>query len=360
MRIEQVNLHCFRNIEQLSVALDGSTPVLFAGSNGQGKSNLLEAIAYVGTLRSFRTSDTLPLIRKGSPEAGLWFRIRSDSGKTDEVEIRIQPRSKRILVNGNPVTRLADYIGTFPTLAFNVEDAQWIKGDPQYRRRAMDLFLSMMDPEYLEALSTYHKALRARNQALKNASGSSVIRAFSQVMAPAAYRLVEGRRQWMNALLPVLNPIHQHLAAGAENVSINYEPSCSLPDPEAFNTLLIKAESRDTQSGSTSIGPHRDDFVFTVDGSNARNFGSEGQQRTFILAFKLAQLDLLETKLQQKAVVLLDDVFTDLDPMRQQQAWSAFSRGRQIIASGTVIPEVAQKENWTLFSVCKGSIEPYA
>lgn len=360
MRIGKINLQCFRNVEQLSLSFDGSAPALFVGSNGQGKSNILEAIAYVGTLRSFRTFDTLPLIQKGSSEAGLWFDIRNDSGKCDEVEIRIQARTKRILVNGTPVTRLADYIGMFPTLAFNVEDSQWIKGEPQYRRKAMDLFLSMMDPEYLDALSTYHKALKARNQALKNQSGLSVVRAFSHVMAPAAFRLVEGRRKWVDTLTPILSPIHRHLVSGAESVSIDYAPSCTLSDPDAFNTTLRKNETRDSALGSTSTGPHRDDFAFTVDGSSARSFGSEGQQRTLILAFKLAQLDLLESRLNQKAVVLLDDVFTDLDPARQQQAWSAFSRGRQIIASGTVIPDVAKKENWTIFSVCKGRIEPYA
>ncbi|MGE9296920.1 MAG: DNA replication/repair protein RecF [Puniceicoccales bacterium] len=352
MHIKRLNVENFRNIEFASVELDAAS-VFLLGANGQGKSNLLEAAGLITATRSFRTTDARALIRHSSPQARIRFEAEHEQRGESEIILTLGAGAKGIVLDQEPVGRLADFIGLFPSVALSSEDIQLLRSSPTVRRRALDLTLAATDPHYFSALTRYHHALRDRNRLLKDGAPSVNRRPFERLMAAEAAKLIALRAAGVEALATSLAECYQLLAETDEQPQLRYKADSTAADEAAFLKLLEQQTRRDEAIGSTQKGPHRDDISFRLKGKPAREFASDGQQRGLVVAFRLAQLRYFEAASGIAPVVLADDVLGELDPVRRAGFWRAVGDDLQVIATGTE-PPTGDARTWKIIHVENG------
>lgn len=222
-----------------------------------------------------------------------------------------------------------------------------IRGAPAVRRRWLDLTLAAMDATYLRALQTYHRALAERNSLLKRGAPADQLEAFEHGLAPAGAELMARRTAGLDEMRARLTELYARISDQAETVALTYQPNFAETSAEALRARL-QTEQRDAQFRTTLTGPHRDDFAFSVRGVEAKDFASEGQQRSLVLALRLAQAAWFQEKSGVRPVLLADDVLGELDPVRRRRFWAALDPGLQIIASGTTLPD-AELGEWQVF-----------
>jgi DNA replication and repair protein RecF len=356
MRLRQLTLRDFRNVALATVELRGQQQ-FFVGANAQGKTNLLEAAGYLTALRSFRTSESKLLIAHGQDVAAIAAEVEHERLGDTHVTIKVRKNSKELWCDQTRITKLADYLGRFPTVVFSSQDMLLVRGAPALRRRWLDLTLASMDAGYLAALQTYTKALAARNALLKRGNASSAeLAAFEQQLAPAAVTLISRRREGLNALGGKMRASYVRLdeATGGEAGDIRYEPDFAEESGDALLARLASNRAREMQFRATLVGPHRDDFSFVIRDAPARDFASEGQQRSLVLALRLAQAAWFHERSGVRPVLLTDDVLGELDPHRRRRFWETIDRESQVIATGTSLPEVELGE-WQVFEVKNGT-----
>jgi len=355
MRLKHFRISNFRNIEKAEIFLEGYRH-FFCGPNGQGKTNMLEAIGMLTAMRSFRTTKRMPLIRDEQPHANVRaFLLMNefDDEKTTQVDIHLSRVLRNARVDEAPVEKFSDFLGQFPTVVFSSEDIQLLRGTPSGRRRFFDLVLSFGDSHYLDCLRKYHQTLKQRNALLKSSDPFSQIPSFDQLLAPIAAKLI-------NLRLELLAEFNQHLKSFFTKL---VETSVEVPDLQYSQTKMARSEDeflyllknnleRDVFSGSTSLGPHRDDFLFLFNGKSAIEFASEGQQRAWVLSLRFAQYLYFREKSGTNPVILADDILGELDPARRQRFWNAIDPNTQVIATGTTFPE--DRKPWQTFSVSNG------
>lgn len=354
MRLRTLTLQHFRNIAFARLELAGRRQ-FFLGANGQGKTNLLEAAGFLTALRSFRTSDAQALVAHGREEAAIACTVEHARLGETAVTVRLRPSGKEVQCDGVRVTRLADYLGKFPTVVFSSPDQMLVRGAPALRRRWLDLTLAAMDADYLRALQTFHRALAERNRLLKQGGfDTGELGAFDQVLAPAAAELIAKRAAAVPELAAGVERFYAQLAADAEPVALAYAPSFTPAAAAAVTAMLEKNRGRDAQWRTTLAGPHRDDLAFALGGQPARDFASEGQQRSLVLALRLAQAEFFREKSGVTPVLLADDVLGELDPARRRRFWAALAPDAQVIATGTSLPEGEAAGEWQVFTVRGG------
>lgn len=353
MLVRALTLQNYRNVPLAQVTLGGRR-VFLEGPNGQGKTNFLEAIGLVTALRSFRSSEVGVLIAQGQSEAGIALELDHETQGDTRVRIHLRGEGKEVWVGQERMAKLGDFLGRFPTVVFSSQDQQLIRGAPGARRRWLDLTLAAVDPVYLQALQTYHKALAERNALLKRGEARPELTAFERIMAPAAETLLRLRRVGLEALATCLTATYATIADHAEPVGFSYSPDWSEGGAEAFLEMLAKGRDRDLRLRSTSHGPHRDDFEFTLQGNAAREYASEGQQRLLVVALRLAQADWFLQRTGVRPVLLADDVVGELDPARRARFWAALHPEAQVIATGTERPSDAGPD-WQLLRVKGGT-----
>ena len=333
MRLRTLTLRHFRNVAFARIECEGRRQ-FFVGRNGQGKTNLLEAAGYLTAARSFRTADSATLIMHGQPTAAVACTVEHARLGETPVTIKIHRQGKELWCDQTRVTRLADYLGKFPTVVFSSQDLQLVRGAPAGRRRWLDLTLAAMDGSYMQALQTYTRALAERNALLKQggaAAGS--LEAFERVLAPAAAAVIARRREGLHALGAATVKSYGQLCDGL------LLPSTARADEEALRARWAAGRARDLALRTTLAGPHRDDFALKVAGQAAKDFGSEGQQRSLVLALRLAQAAWFHAKSGVRPVLLADDVLGELDPVRRRKFWATIDPESQILATGTSRPE---------------------
>ncbi len=354
MRVEAVSLQNFRNIQLARLDLSGQR-CFISGPNGQGKTNLLEAISLVTALRSFRTNDSRTLIHWGEPFARLIWELDHEQLGESRLELMLERGKKKVLLDGEPAARLADIIGKFPTVAMSSQDIQLLRGGPGERRRFIDLSLSGADPFYFEALRRYTRALKERNQLLKRGRRGGEIRAFEVLLAQSAVQLISRRRRAIEEMSLHLREAYNAIATQQEDPFLEYRPDLDTETEDDFLNLLEGARARDEILQSTSRGPHRDDLLLQLKSHEARDFASEGQQRGLVLALRLAELRWLHQKTGVLPVLLADDILGELDPDRRTRFWAALPSQAQIFATGTQTPTEAQTQDWRVLSVFNGA-----
>lgn len=357
MHFQQLRVRDFRNFSQLEAAFPDN-PVFVLGDNGQGKTNLLEALSLVTSLRSFRTQDSSALLRWGSepPEARLFFVMEHESLGSTELEIHLRNGSKRILLDGEPVRTLGEILGFFPTVTFSSQDIQLLRGAPGLRRRMVDLMLVLMDPGYYDVLTRYHQALRARNALLKQRAGLSQRRPFEDILVREGYELARRREGQMAAFNTHFQDAYRAISPVEEHPELLYQPSLSPGDPEAYARRFGERATRDQETGTTSLGPHRDDFRMLLQSHPAREFASEGQQRGLVLALRLGWVAWHRARGGVQPVILADDIVGELDPRRKRGFWECLGKDRQVIATGTRLPEEDPTHQWSVWRMQAGRI----
>jgi len=343
----------YRNVETARLNFD-SHRVFFVGANGQGKTNLLEAIGFSSALRSFRTSETRNLIRWEQPRAEMFFRFEdSDGGETETFVSLDRSGAKEVSVDGEKVARFGDFIGRFPSVVFCSEDLRLPRGSPGERRRFLDVVFSSSNDEYFEALRRYHRALRGRNALLRQDGADAELAAFENEMSVSGSTLVSGRGKSLAALGEHFASRYQVIVGGAENIALRYLPDTEIEEGDHFAQLLREGRVRDRLAKTTQRGPHRDDFTFLLDNRDARKFASEGQQRSIVLALRFGQTDFLRKRRGVRPLILIDDVFGELDSERRSNFRSCLDEESQVFATGTErLAEDA--DEWETFETCEG------
>ncbi len=303
---------------------------LLHGPNGVGKTNILEAIHYLCLSKSFLTGVDRYVVRHG--EAFFEVEGKCEGSVRREVTIRAVftiREGKRMFVNGVPLDRLSDVVGVVPVVVFSPSDQSLTLGGPKERRKFLDSMLSQARPAHMEDLIGYQRALRQRNEYLIRHRSSQVDREMmaplNAVLAHFGGRIIALRVDFLKKFSNHLKRAWEQLGEAMEEPMITYQSSVSgtsLPSPEeaeeAFLSALERSASHDQEKGQTSLGPHRDELVFKLDGQKVRGFASTGQHRSFVIALKLAQYHYLDSRLEEKPILLLDDLFDSLDPSRTE------------------------------------------
>jgi DNA replication and repair protein RecF len=353
MYLRKLTVQNWRNLALANLAFEGRQQFL-VGANGQGKTNLLEAASFLTALRSFRTADPRLVVRHGQAEAAIAAELEHEQRAETTVTIRIGDDGKEVWCDQERIARLADYVGRFPTVVFSAQDQLLVRGTPGARRRWLDLTLAATDPEYLAALQTYHRALAERNSLLKAGRNGAELAAFDHQLVPAGVRIIARRAEGLETLAGHLRAAYEQIAPGAEAAGLAYEPDCAGADETELAAVLAASRARDELLKSTQRGPHRDDFEFLLDDQPAREVASEGQERSLVLALRLAQVVLSRGRTGVGPVLLADDVLGELDPERRRRFWAALDPALQVIATGTSLPDDAALGRWQVFRVEAG------
>lgn len=362
MRFQKATLQGFRNLPLVEAELAGRRTFL-CGANAQGKTNFLEGLGYVTALRSFRGAESRALVGLGQPQAGLAFAIEHEKFGASRVTITLKPDGREVMWEQGKVTRLADFIGRFPTVAFWSQDNQFLRGSPSLRRRWLDLTLAAMDPAYLLALQAYTRAVAERNILLKQgARDPAMLEAFEHELGVQAALLVAARNTGVTALSHCFRQAHARLVPEgdpstelrAETAALVYAPDTAAATAAEFAALQAKNRPRDTLLKSTERGPHRDDVEVLLNGRPAKQFASEGQQRCLVIALRLAQAAYFKAQGGVTPVLLCDDVLGELDPVRRERFWASLEDDPQVIATGTSVPTDAA--GWQVLKVKEGRL----
>lgn len=354
MRLLRLATQQFRNLGFLELDLAAARH-FFLGANGQGKTNLLEAIGFLSLLRSFRVNDRSSLIEWGKPEALLHYTVEQEHRGETTVRLRLHGTRLEASIDGTQVARMSDAIGHFPTVCFSSQDIQLLRGGPSLRRRFVDTTLASGDPRYLEALRGFHEALDRRNALLKEGqSADDILEAFELGLARHAAVLIAVRKRETTRLREFLQQSCGRYAPEAEQPDLLYLPDLDLEDSSALRDYWRNQRPRDRQWKSTGRGPQRDDFQLAMHGREARDAASEGQQRGLVLALRFAQAAWLEEKTRLKPALLLDDILGELDPRRKELFWHSLDPRAQLFATGTVWPEGGG--GWTGWAVQSGQV----
>lgn len=353
MRFLNLRLQNFRNIEFAELALDAPRTFLL-GANGQGKSNLLEALSLVTALRSFRTQNAGSLPRKEVGQYALVHEVEHESYGQTAIELHAGRGGRKLLVDGEPVNRLGDFIGRFPVVCLSSADFQLLRAGPAERRRFLDLTLSATDPAYYHALRLYHRGIAERNRLLKKQASSAEFEAFEAEIAGHARLLYQKRQEGVARLQAVLREVYQGLADADEGPAIVYKPNLEIDTASGFAQTLAASRPRDIILGATQKGPHRDDLEMALQVGGAKEYASDGQQRGLCVSLRIAQAALFREALQLAPVLLVDDVLGELDPKRKAGFWRTCPEDLQLIATGTELPE--DTPNWSVWQVQAGQV----
>ncbi|MBR4026453.1 MAG: DNA replication/repair protein RecF [Lachnospiraceae bacterium] len=317
MIIKSIELSNFRNYERLHIQFDKNTNILY-GDNAQGKTNILEAVYLTGTTKSHKGSKDKELIRFNCKEAHIRTIVEKNQ-KEYQIDMHLKMHgSKGIAINKIPIKKASELFGILNIVFFSPEDLNIIKNGPAERRRFLDAELCQLDKLYLADLSTYHKILNQRNKLLKDIVYKpelvDTLSVWDIQLLETGKRIIHRRKTFIEELNSVVTEIHSNISGGKEQFILKYEPNA---DDIIFDTQLAKARQKDLKLCQTTVGPHRDDMLFSVNGIDIRKFGSQGQQRTSALSLKLAEIEIVKKSIHNTPVLLLDDVLSELDSNRQ-------------------------------------------
>ena len=331
MIIKSIELSNFRNYEELNIQFDSGTNILY-GDNAQGKTNILEAAYLSGTTKSHKGSKDKEVIRFDCEEAHIRTVVEKNE-KEYQIDMHLRTRgSKGVAVNKIPIKKASELFGILNIVFFSPEDLNIIKEGPAERRRFLDSELCQLDKLYLSDLAKYNKILNQRNKLLKDISFRpdlmETLSVWDMQLVETGKRIIQRRKIFIEELNEIIGQIHSNISGGKEHLILKYEPNI---DDIFFGDELIKAKQKDLKLCQTTVGPHRDDMLFSVDGIDIRKFGSQGQQRTSALSLKLSEIEIVKKSIHNTPVLLLDDVLSELDSNRQNYLLNSISDIQTII-----------------------------
>ena len=337
VHLAHLRLRDFRNYSRLDADFAPGFHLLL-GDNAQGKTNILEAIYLMATLRSFRGVGGAQMIRHG--QKGYFVGGHVVGQGEHEVKMYWSVRERNLSLDGRPVKKLTDYLGTLRTVVFCTEDLQLVKGTARVRRRFLDLLLSQTQPGYLGLLQRYMQVVRSRNALLKQfAPDLMLLDSFSEQLVKLGDEIMRHRRELIPKLSPLARLAYRRISNDAEEFRIEYQPSVK----NDFAVELAQSRARERSYRMTLIGPHRDELQLLLNEKSAAQFGSEGQKRTLAIALKMAQAEYLTGIHGGAPVLLIDDVMGELDAKRRAGFMPLLERTRE--TSGQVFM-TATEENW--------------
>ena len=335
LSVSRLSARGFRNLGQLSLS-PGARFNVIHGDNGQGKSNLLEAIHYLAALRSFRGAATAELIAEDEDRAELIAQVRGHAAPRDYRVRLTRGSSRQVRMDGKRPRSTADYVSSFQVVLFHPGDMQLVSGSPELRRGFLDRILEQYDPVYGSSLAAYQKALRSRNRLLKaDRPARAAIVAFDELLASAGAVVGQARERLIGELSPLVVKAFEDISGEGLPLRLAYAPRV-VPEVDTLRRTLAESLDKDLARGFTADGPHADDLTFALAGSRAKHFGSQGQHRAIVLAMKVAELYELEQRTGRVPILLLDDVSSELDRARNRRLFALLSElGGQVFLTTT-------------------------
>lgn len=347
MYLKTLHLRHFRNYADQAVRFTAPKTIL-VGDNAQGKSNLLEAVELLATLKSHRTSRDRDLIQSGQAVSQIEASLERELSLAD-LGLVLRQGSRRIARrNGETLRRQMDFLGALNAVQFSCLDLDLVRGGPGLRRIWTDTLLTQLEPVYAHLLHQYGSALKQRNALLRQNQDKppdpAQLAVWDAQLASLGTQVIRRRARVIHRLAPIAQHWHGTISGSTEQLQITYAPNVPLPPETPDNPGAIQAAFLDKiqqraiaeqHQHTTLVGPHRDDIDFTINQTPARQYGSQGQQRTLVLALKLAELKLIEAVVGEPPLLLLDDVLAELDPNRQNQLLEAIQDRFQTLITTT-------------------------
>ena len=331
MIVESVELKDYRNYEFLDMNFNEHVNIIY-GDNAQGKTNILESIYMCSTSKSHRGSKDREIVRFGEDESHIKLNVLKH-GMKYRIDMHLKKnKTKGIAVNGIPIKKAVELFGIINIVFFSPEDLNIIKNGPSERRRFMDMELCQLDKIYVHNLVNYNKVLLQRNKLLKdiafNPSLADTLDVWDEQLVSYGLELIKIRQRFVENLNGIIYDIHNRLSGNKEQLKLVYEPDVAEAD---FKTKLASSRDRDIRQKTTGYGPHRDDMNFLLGDMDVRKYGSQGQQRTCALSLKLSEIELVKSITGDTPVLLLDDVFSELDANRQNYLLDSISDVQTIV-----------------------------
>ena len=322
MRLKKLLLINFKNITQTDIDLsDGIN--CFVGDNGAGKTNILDAIYYLAMSKSAFTMTDGQSVHHGEDFFVVEGSYLADNGSVELVNCSFSHRGGKVLkCNGKEYDRLADHVGRFPVVIVSPQDSSLITDAAEERRRYLNGFISQIDRAYLHSMMRYNTILLERNRFLKSSSDEAMLQIYDMQLAEHGSRVYELRKSIVERMQPLVAEYYRALSDDREKVDISYRSEL---ENKPLAELLLQSRERDIINQFTTVGVHRDDVVFRIGDYPLRKYGSQGQQKSFLIALKLAQYRLVAEATGEKPVLLLDDLFDKLDMGRVEKLLSLVS-----------------------------------
>ncbi|MCS6782465.1 MAG: DNA replication/repair protein RecF [Gloeomargarita sp. SKYBB_i_bin120] len=341
MYLQSLHLRHFRNYTDQVVTFQAPQTILI-GDNAQGKSNLLEAIVLLATLHSPRVQRDGELVQTGQTTAQIQGYVQRQP-EPAELTLVLRVSGRRTLaVNQQVQRRQMDFLGYLRAVFFSCLDLELVRGGPGQRRDWLDQTLVQLEPLYSQLLQDYQRVVRQRNALLRQETVTPAqLAPWDDLLVQTGTRLIRRRYRLVERLQPLAQAWHQRISQTGEQFNLAYAPAVPVPVNEGdviqeeFRRQLAQKASAERAQQTTLVGPHRDEVMLTLDGQPARHYASQGQQRTLVLALKLAELELLETVFGETPLLLLDDVLAELDQKRQRHLLTVIADRVQTIITTT-------------------------
>ncbi len=344
MRIDSIELTHFRNIESLELQFNPDINI-FIGKNGQGKTNIIESFYLLSLCRSFRTRQMNQMIQFKQPYAKVSGKVVSNR-KNISLEVILTQKNKKAKVNHQDISKVSDFVGYLNVVVFTPDDLSLIKNGPNQRRRLIDVELSKVSPIYLFNLSKYNKLLKERNAYLKimkekNINHDLYLDVLNEQMADIQNSIILKREQFVSNLSNKASHIYHLIANNGENISLKYH--CFVHGDNLGKQIIEQYQkhlAQDIQQASTTVGIHKDDMKIEINSKSASLYGSQGQQRTIVLAIKIALLELVKEEIGEYPILLLDDVLSELDRSRKKMLLSLLDENVQTFITTTSMDDI--------------------
>lgn len=364
MILTKISLVNFRNYKKCNVKFNNQVNI-FLGNNAQGKSNILESIYVLALTKSYRTNYDDILKRKGSDsykivgdiKIGKYFKNLSVLSSNNE---------KKVFINDTNIKKISDYVSTFNVILFSPEDVETIKGTPSLRRDLLNIEISQLSQQYIKNYNEYNKILKMRNDYLKliytnGISDYRYLDVLTNNLIDRAVNIYKERINFINKINENISTIYNNLTK-SDQLKILYEANIDITNNNLKEQLEEKYrlnQNKEVVAGMTLYGPHRDDFSFIINDNDAKTYGSQGQQKMAMIAFKLAEIPIFEEITGNKPVLLLDDIFSELDKSKKNHLIEFINDGIQVIITANDTVGISKKllNNAKVFRIENGKIK---
>jgi len=366
MKLSKIKLINFRNYSKCCIKLNDNVNI-FIGNNAQGKTNILESIYVLALTKSYRTNYDDVLKKKGSDSYKIIGEIKI--GKYfKNVSIIVSGKEKKVFINDTNIKKISDYVSNLNVILFSPEDVETIKGAPSLRRDLLNIEMSQLHQDYIRNYNEYNKILKMRNDYLKMMYTNSIcdyryLDILTDNLVDRAAYIYKERVEFINQINSNISNIYKNLN-NSDELKIEYESSIELKNKtiDEIKSLLLKKYktnlNKEIINGSTLYGPHRDDFRFLINGNDIKIFGSQGQQKMAMIAFKLSEIPIFEEVTKTKPVLLLDDIFSELDKTKRNKLIEHINNDIQVVITSNDTVGINKKIllNSTVFKIEHGKI----
>lgn len=368
MIIRSLKVTNFRNYDKFNITF-GSNMNIFIGSNGSGKTNILESISLLGLTKSFRNVLDIDLIKFNKATALIEGRVNNNKQLKD-LKITLRDKKKEVFVNDKKVKRYADYISNLNIIVFSPLDLEIIKGSPSIRRNLLNVSLSQISYQYLVTYNEYNKILKTRNEYLKilytnSIADISYLDILTDKLVEKAVEIYMLRYEYLKKINENISNIYEFITLIPTSVKIVYKPNVEIDFDDVqsisdkLKSIYKKYYKKELQLGMTIYGPHRDDFLFYLDDKDMKLFSSQGQQKCAVLAYKLSSIAIFKEYSGTNPVLLLDDIFSELDLEKRNRVLKYINKDIQSIITTTDLKNISKAtlKDAVIFKVDNGKIE---